>query len=45
MIYGPINNAKKVFPAIAMADIFISEAAEDYFAVAPGEQHPRRLLM
>lgn len=29
VLYGPIENAKMAFPACAMADIFISEAAKD----------------
>jgi tetrahydromethanopterin S-methyltransferase subunit H len=44
LIFGPLDNAPKVYPVIAMVDTFVSEAAEDYFSVAPGDDHPRRRL-
>ncbi|MBE2900241.1 tetrahydromethanopterin S-methyltransferase subunit H [Methanothermobacter thermautotrophicus] len=39
VLYGPIENAKMAFPACAMADIFISEAAKD-IGTEPVEEHP-----
>ena len=39
VLYGPIENAKMAFPACAMADIFISEAAKD-IGTEPVEDHP-----
>lgn len=44
MIYGPIENGPKAFPPVAMADIFVSEAVDDYFAIAPEDRHPRGLM-
>ena len=43
-VYGPMRNAPMVFPAVAMADKFVAEGAEDYFGVKPSEGHPRRKL-
>ena len=39
VLYGPIENARMAFPACAMADIFISEAAKDIGTEAV-EDHP-----
>jgi len=39
VLYGPIENARMAFPACAMADIFISEAAKD-IGTEPVEDHP-----
>jgi len=43
-IYGPITSASKVFPFAAMVDKVVSEGAEEYFAVAPPDIHPRSKL-
>jgi tetrahydromethanopterin S-methyltransferase subunit H len=40
-IYGPIHNAEKAFPFVAMVDKIVSEGAEEYFGVAPPDVHPR----
>lgn len=42
--YGPIRNAEKVFPYIAMVDKFIAEGARDYFGMDVDEGHPGRKL-
>lgn len=39
VLFGPIENAKIAFPACAMADIFIAEAAKD-MGTEPVETHP-----
>ncbi|MEJ8542178.1 tetrahydromethanopterin S-methyltransferase subunit H [Methanothermobacter wolfeii] len=39
VLFGPIENARIAFPACAMADIFISEAAKD-IGTEPVEDHP-----
>ncbi|WBF07502.1 tetrahydromethanopterin S-methyltransferase subunit H [Methanothermobacter thermautotrophicus] len=39
VLFGPIENARMAFPACAMADIFISEAAKD-IGTEPVEDHP-----
>ena len=39
VLFGPIENARMAFPACAMADIFISEAAK-YIGTEPVEDHP-----
>lgn len=39
VLFGPIENAKIAFPACAMADIFIAEAAKD-MGTEPVEDHP-----
>ncbi len=43
LLYGPIENAKMVFPVAAMTDIMISEALEE-FDVWPVWSHPRNKL-
>lgn len=39
LLYGPIEDAEFIFPAAAMADIFIAEAVRD-LEVLPSEGHP-----
>jgi tetrahydromethanopterin S-methyltransferase subunit H len=39
VLFGPIENARIAFPACAMADIFIAEAAKD-MGTEPVETHP-----
>lgn len=39
VLIGPIENAKMAFPACAMADIFLAEAAKD-IGTEPVEEHP-----
>ena len=43
-VYGPMRNARTVFPFVAMVDKFMNEGAEDYFGISPSEEHPRRKL-
>jgi tetrahydromethanopterin S-methyltransferase subunit H len=43
-VYGPMRNAGRVFPFVAMVDKFMAEGAEDYFGVQQDEGHPRRKL-
>ena len=44
-IFGPIEQAKEVFPITAWQDILISEYTENYFGISPTESHPRRKLL
>ena len=44
VLFGPIENAKIAFPACAMADIFIAEAATDIGTEAV-EGHPMHKLL
>jgi len=44
LIYGPIDNARHMFPLAGMVDKMVSEGAEDYFGVVPPEGHPRRVM-
>lgn len=44
-IFGPIEQATKVFPIMAWQDILVSEYTENYFGIMPSESHPRRKLL
>jgi len=44
VLFGPIENAKIAFPACAMADVFIAEAAKD-MGTEPVETHPMYKLL
>ena len=44
VLFGPIENARLAFPACAMADIFIAEAAKD-LGTEPVENHPINKLV
>lgn len=43
-LYGPIDHAVEVFPAVAMNDIIVAEAARDMGAT-PSETHPLKKLV
>ena len=45
ILYGPIKNADKVFPVVAMADIFAAETLILEFGVEPVENHPFKKLL
>ncbi|RDE14886.1 MAG: tetrahydromethanopterin S-methyltransferase subunit H [Candidatus Thorarchaeota archaeon] len=45
ILYGPISNARTVFPVVAMADIFAAESSSVEFGVQPSENHPFRKLL
>lgn len=44
VLFGPIENARMAFPACAMADIFLAEAAMD-IGTEPVEDHPINKLL
>jgi len=44
LLYGPIESAKFIFPAAAMADIMIAEAVRD-LEIEPALEHPLRRLV
>jgi tetrahydromethanopterin S-methyltransferase subunit H len=43
-VYGPLRNAGKVFPYVAMVDKFMAEGARDYFGMEIEDGHPGRKL-
>ena len=45
ILYGPIGSAERVFPAVAMADIFAAEAANLEFGTEPSADHPFKRLL
>ncbi|MHA2362100.1 MAG: tetrahydromethanopterin S-methyltransferase subunit H [Candidatus Thorarchaeota archaeon] len=45
ILYGPIENADRVFPVVAMADIFAAEVSTIEFGIDPVEDHPFRKLL
>ncbi|MHA2424758.1 MAG: tetrahydromethanopterin S-methyltransferase subunit H [Candidatus Thorarchaeota archaeon] len=45
ILYGPIKNAKTVFPVIAMADVFEAEYANLEFGSESPKDHPFRKLV
>ena len=45
LLYGPIENAGVVFPAVAMADIFSAESARLEIGLEPPESHPFKKLL
>ncbi|TXT57561.1 MAG: Tetrahydromethanopterin S-methyltransferase subunit H [Candidatus Thorarchaeota archaeon] len=45
VLYGPISNADRVFPVVAMADVFAAESAKMEFGIEPSEDHPFRKLV
>lgn len=40
VIPGKINNMRSIFPAVALADMFVAEGASDYFGIEVAEHHP-----
>ncbi len=44
LVYGPIDNAPRAFPFIAMVDKFLAEGASDYFGISQDDDHPRGLM-
>jgi tetrahydromethanopterin S-methyltransferase subunit H len=45
ILYGPIENAERVFPVIAMGDIFAAESSDIEFGIAPPDGHPYKKLL
>ena len=45
LLYGPIENAKLVFPLVAMGDTFTAESAYLEFGIEPGADHPFKKLV
>ena len=45
ILYGPIENAERVFPVIAMGDTFSAESAYLEFGIEPGQNHPFKKLL
>ncbi|MHA2351570.1 MAG: tetrahydromethanopterin S-methyltransferase subunit H [Candidatus Thorarchaeota archaeon] len=45
VLYGPIENAERVFPVIAMGDVFAAESSELEFGVGPPDDHPYKKLL
>lgn len=45
LLYGPIENAGIVFPAVAMGDVFSAESARLEIGLEPAENHPFKKLL
>lgn len=45
VLYGPIGNAERVFPTIAMGDVFAAESSALEFGVEPPTDHPFKKLL
>lgn len=45
LLYGKIENSKTIFPAVALAAMFVAEGAKDYFGVKIHDFHPWRRLI
>lgn len=45
ILYGPIENAERVFPIIAMGDVFAAESAYLEFGLEPSPEHPFKKLV
>ena len=45
VLYGPIENAERVFPVIAMGDVFAAESSDLEFRVSPPDDHPYKKLL
>ncbi|MFW9982273.1 MAG: tetrahydromethanopterin S-methyltransferase subunit H, partial [Candidatus Thorarchaeota archaeon] len=45
VLYGPIENADRVFPVIAMADVFAAETSNLEFGLEPPADHPFKKLL
>ena len=43
--YGPMDNSDRVFPVVAMADVFSAESLRSEFGVEPTDTHPFRKLL
>ena len=45
VLYGPIENAERAFPVVAMGDTFTAESAYLEFGIEPGPEHPFKKLL
>ncbi len=45
VLYGPIENAERVFPVVAMGDVFTAESSDLEFGVSPPDEHPYKKLL
>jgi tetrahydromethanopterin S-methyltransferase subunit H len=45
VLYGPIGNAERVFPVVAMGDVFAAESYSLEFGIEPSEEHPYKKLL
>jgi len=45
VLYGPIENAERVFPVIAMGDVFTAESLDLEFGVSAPDNHPYKKLL
>ncbi|MGY5874638.1 MAG: tetrahydromethanopterin S-methyltransferase subunit H [Candidatus Thorarchaeota archaeon] len=45
ILYGPIKNANRVFPAVAMTDVFAAESLSLEMGIEPVEDHPYHKLL
>lgn len=45
VLYGPIGNAERVFPVMAMGDVFSAESSNLEFGIEPPNDHPFKKLL
>ncbi|MFW9808123.1 MAG: tetrahydromethanopterin S-methyltransferase subunit H [Candidatus Thorarchaeota archaeon] len=45
VLYGPIENAERVFPVVAMCDVFAAESSNLEFGLEPPTEHPFKKLL
>lgn len=45
VLYGPIENSERVFPVVAMGDVFTAESSDLEFGVSPPDEHPYKKLL
>ncbi|MFW9769475.1 MAG: tetrahydromethanopterin S-methyltransferase subunit H, partial [Candidatus Thorarchaeota archaeon] len=45
VLYGPIANAERVFPVVAMCDVFAAESYSLEFGIEPSDDHPFKKLV
>ncbi len=45
ILYGPIENSERIFPTVAMGDVFAAESAYLEFGIEPGNDHPFKKLL
>jgi tetrahydromethanopterin S-methyltransferase subunit H len=45
LLFGPIENANRVFPVAALANIFAAESGYLEFGIEPGDNHPFKKLL
>ncbi len=45
VLYGPLKNARRVFPVASMGDIFTAESVKAELGIEPSDEHPFKKLL